>query len=63
MDVVVKAMHTASEHNILRDSFFSDVQMCLNGSGLWTRKLLMMWLLILRVLELSALSAALLIIK
>ena len=42
MVVSVKAMHTASQL-ILLDSLFSDVSMCLNGSGLRrTHKLLML---------------------
>ena len=64
MAVVIKPMHTTSRHNILLESLLSDVWMCLNGSGLWrTHKLLMLWLLILRILVFAALSAALLIIK
>ena len=65
MTVVVKAMHTTSTHNILLENLLSDVQMCLNGSGIhvWRTHKLLMWLLILRVLVFAALSAALLIIK
>ena len=63
MTVVVKAMHTTSMHNILLENLLSDVQMCLNGSGIWRTHKLLMWLLILRVLVSAALSAALLIIK
>ena len=33
MTVVEKAMHTTSQL-ILQESLFSDVEMCLNGSGL-----------------------------
>ena len=64
MVVVVKAMHRANMHNILLESLLSDVLMWLNYSELWwTHKLLMLWLLILRVLVFSELSAALLVIK
>ena len=34
MTVIVKAMHTTSTHNILLENSLSDVQMCLNGSGI-----------------------------
>ena len=35
MDVVVKAMHICTtSQRILLESLFSDVKMCLNGSGL-----------------------------
>ena len=64
MVVVVKAMHTANMHSILLQSLLSDVLMCLNCSELWwTHQLLMLWLLILRVLVFSELSAALPVIK
>ena len=33
MAVVVKAMHTASTHNMLLESMLSDVKICLKGSG------------------------------
>ena len=63
MDVTVKAMHTTSQHILLK-SLSINAKTCLNGLGLWrTHKLLMLWLLILRVLVFTAVSADTLTIK
>ena len=53
--VVAKAMHASITHNILLESLLSDVEICLNSSGIWrTHTLLMLRLLILRVLVFAA---------